>query len=187
MSPGPDLLALFGHFLVFSLLSIGGAITVAPEMHRVLVSEMGALTDAQFTASIAIAQAAPALGAATRAANDASNALRRTEKVAAHVDTLAGNLNALTLQLTQRVDSIERITRSAEQVGNVAQSVGESLVSVALPKISDFIDDLSRNSRALERALADFKDQPQSLVFGRGPTLPGPGEEGFVAPAAGGR
>ena len=59
MSPGPDLLSLFGHFLVFSLLSIGGAITVAPEMHRVLVSEMGALTDAQFTASIAIAQAAP--------------------------------------------------------------------------------------------------------------------------------
>ncbi len=59
MNAGPDLLSLFGHFLVFSLLSIGGAITVAPEMHRVLVSEMGALTDAQFTASIAIAQAAP--------------------------------------------------------------------------------------------------------------------------------
>lgn len=52
-------LALFGHFLLFSLLSIGGAITVAPEMHRVLVGEMGVLTDAQFNSSIAIAQAAP--------------------------------------------------------------------------------------------------------------------------------
>ncbi len=54
-----DWLALFGHFLVFSLLSIGGAITVAPEMHRVLVDQMGLLTDAQFNASIAIAQASP--------------------------------------------------------------------------------------------------------------------------------
>jgi chromate transporter len=54
-----DLAALFSHFLLLSLLAIGGAIIVAPDMHRVLVGEMGALTDAQFTASIAIAQAAP--------------------------------------------------------------------------------------------------------------------------------
>ena len=54
-----DWLALFGHFLLFSLLSIGGAITVAPEMHRVLVERMGLLTDPQFSASIAIAQSAP--------------------------------------------------------------------------------------------------------------------------------
>ena len=54
-----DWLSLFGHFLLFSLLSIGGAITVAPEMHRVLVERMGLLTDPQFSASISIAQAAP--------------------------------------------------------------------------------------------------------------------------------
>ena len=54
-----ELLALFGHFLMLSLLSIGGAITVAPDMHRVMVDEMGLLTDAQFTSSIAIAQASP--------------------------------------------------------------------------------------------------------------------------------
>lgn len=54
-----DLAALFGHFLLLSLLAIGGAIVVAPDMHRVLVEQMGALTDAQFAASIAIGQAAP--------------------------------------------------------------------------------------------------------------------------------
>ncbi|KNZ31620.1 MAG: chromate transporter [Methylibium sp. NZG] len=55
----PDLLAMFGHFLVLSLLSVGGAITTAPEMHRYLVTQQGWLTDLQFSASIAIAQAAP--------------------------------------------------------------------------------------------------------------------------------
>ena len=54
-----DWLALFLHYLSLSLLSIGGAITTAPDMHRFLVDQQGWLTDAQFSASIAIAQAAP--------------------------------------------------------------------------------------------------------------------------------
>ena len=56
---GSDLLGLFGHFLVLSLLAVGGAITTVPDMHRFIVTEHHWLTDAQFTASIAIAQAAP--------------------------------------------------------------------------------------------------------------------------------
>ena len=47
------------HFLMLSLLATGGAISLAPEMHRYMVSETGLLTDAQFTSSIAIAQSAP--------------------------------------------------------------------------------------------------------------------------------
>ncbi len=51
--------ALFFHYLSLSLLSVGGAITTAPDMHRFLVDQQHWLTDAQFNASIAIAQAAP--------------------------------------------------------------------------------------------------------------------------------
>lgn len=54
-----DWFALFVHYLTLSLLSIGGAITTAPDMHRFLVDQQHWLTDAQFNASIAIAQAAP--------------------------------------------------------------------------------------------------------------------------------
>jgi chromate transporter len=54
-----DWLSLFGHFLMLSMLAIGGAIATAPEMHRYVVGQQGWLTDAQFTASIALAQAAP--------------------------------------------------------------------------------------------------------------------------------
>jgi chromate transporter len=57
--PAIDWLALFGHFLLLSLLAIGGAITIAPDLHRVMVDQMGLLSDAQFSASIAIAQASP--------------------------------------------------------------------------------------------------------------------------------
>jgi chromate transporter len=54
-----DWVNLFIHYLSLSLLSIGGAVTTAPDMHRFLVDQQGWLTDAQFNASIAIAQAAP--------------------------------------------------------------------------------------------------------------------------------
>lgn len=55
----PELGALMLHFLMLSLLSIGGAITTAPDMHRYLVDERHWLTDQSFTSSIALAQAAP--------------------------------------------------------------------------------------------------------------------------------
>jgi chromate transporter len=55
----PDWLSLLGHYMALSLLCVGGAITTAPDMHRFLVQEKAWLTDPQFSASIAIAQAAP--------------------------------------------------------------------------------------------------------------------------------
>jgi chromate transporter len=54
-----DWLMLFLKYLMLSLLSIGGAITTASEMHRYLVGQQQWLTDAQFNDSIALAQAAP--------------------------------------------------------------------------------------------------------------------------------
>ena len=62
MSMAPTLtnwLDLFLHFASLSLLAVGGAITTAPDMHRYLVSEQGWLSEAQFTSSIALSQAAP--------------------------------------------------------------------------------------------------------------------------------
>jgi chromate transporter len=54
-----DWLTMFLHYLSLSLLSVGGVISTAPDMHRFLVADQHWLTDAQFNASIALAQAAP--------------------------------------------------------------------------------------------------------------------------------
>jgi len=53
------LIGLFTHFFMLSLLAVGGAISTAPDMQRYLVVDQHWLTDAQFSSSIAIAQAAP--------------------------------------------------------------------------------------------------------------------------------
>lgn len=54
-----DWFNLFLHYAALSLLSMGGAITTAPEMHRYLVDEKHWLSDASFSSSIALAQSAP--------------------------------------------------------------------------------------------------------------------------------
>ena len=54
-----DWLTLLTHFLSLSLLAVGGVISTVPDMHRTLVEQNRWLSDGQFNASIAIAQAAP--------------------------------------------------------------------------------------------------------------------------------
>ena len=54
-----DWWALLAQFLSLSLLAVGGAISTAPDMHRYLVTQQHWLSEAQFSSSIALAQAAP--------------------------------------------------------------------------------------------------------------------------------
>jgi len=56
---GADWWALFAHFLAMSMLAIGGAVAVAPEIHRYVVEQRGWIDDSQFSAAIALAQASP--------------------------------------------------------------------------------------------------------------------------------
>lgn len=54
-----DWVSLFHHFLIMSMLSIGGTIATLPEMHRFLVDQHHWLSESQFNASVAIGQASP--------------------------------------------------------------------------------------------------------------------------------
>ena len=54
-----DWWSLFIHFLSLSLLAVGGAMTTAPDIYRYLIDEQHWLSPEQFSASIALGQAAP--------------------------------------------------------------------------------------------------------------------------------
>jgi phospholipid/cholesterol/gamma-HCH transport system substrate-binding protein len=45
-------------------------------------------------------------------------------------------------------------------------------------------EETSRAVRQLGRAVTSINENPQSLIFGAGPVVPGPGEPGFVVPGA---
>jgi phospholipid/cholesterol/gamma-HCH transport system substrate-binding protein len=100
-------------------------------------------------------------------------------KAFARADVLMQNLNRLTVELTGRVDALERVAQGVEQVGGAAQSVSTAAVSDTLPRIHNLLEELGRTSRSLERLLADLNDEPATIVFGRPAAVPGPGEPGF--------
>ena len=100
-------------------------------------------------------------------------------KAIAKADQLMVSLNKLTLELTQRVDTLERVAKGAEQVGGAAQSVSGAAVSETLPRIHILVEELGRTSRSLERLLSDLNEEPATIVFGRPAAVPGPGEPGF--------
>ena len=54
-----DWLTLFVHFLMLSLMSLGGAISTTSEMQRYLVERQGWLSQTQFADSVALAQSSP--------------------------------------------------------------------------------------------------------------------------------
>jgi chromate transporter len=55
----PSLTGLFLRFCLFSLMAVGGATALIPEMHRQVVELNGWMSNADFAALFAIAQAAP--------------------------------------------------------------------------------------------------------------------------------
>ncbi len=71
-------------------------------------------------------------------------------------------------------------------VVTVPGSRGELANALRLDVIVDdqLLDELGRNSRNLGRLIDDLSANPSSLVFGRSPQSPGPGEPGFVFGAA---
>jgi chromate transporter len=54
-----DWLNLFAHYLLLSVMSVGGAISTSSEMHRFLVEQHHWLSQDQFSQAITLAQAAP--------------------------------------------------------------------------------------------------------------------------------
>lgn len=55
----PLILEIFIRFFMLSLLATGGALALAPTMHKYLVVEKGLINDTQFISSVALAQSAP--------------------------------------------------------------------------------------------------------------------------------
>jgi phospholipid/cholesterol/gamma-HCH transport system substrate-binding protein len=99
--------------------------------------------------------------------NDTGMALKRA-------DTLLANIN-------QRVESFERAAKSAEQLGNNGAALTEVMMTETVPRLNVLLEDVQRSSRGLERLLNEVNEQPQSLIFGRSTTPPGPGEPGFAS------
>lgn len=99
---------------------------------------------------------------------DAGAALRSVKSVTDEVAITTRRLNAPDGPLTKLTE------------GGTALAAGVQTFSAAtLPKLTEVADETARTMRQLRRTVSAVDDNPQSLIFGNGAPLAGPGEPGF--------
>ena len=100
---------------------------------------------------------------------DARAALQAVKSVTGEIGVTAQRLNAPGGPLDKLTD------------GGTALAAGvETFSAATLPKLGEVADETARTMRQLRRTVNAVDDNPQSLIFGNGPAVPGPGETGFT-------
>ena len=117
------------------------------------------------------------LASVREALSDAN--LKRLNAILAHLEQTAGQAAPLTVEMRALVASMQGLSK---RLGDMGGALGDDLSGKTLPGINSVVQELHYNSRQLTRILGNFEEAPQSLVFGRPATPPGPGEPGFAVP-----
>ena len=112
-------------------------------------------------------------GATLKSAQGVATDARRTLTA---LDQVVGQARQGMAQLNGPGGIIERVDAGANTV-----------TQTTLPRIQNLTEDASRTIRRLDRIANTLGENPQALLYGSGAVAPGPGEPGFVAPAAASR
>ncbi len=88
-----------------------------------------------------------------------------------HLDQLLGKINITVAKVNQKEGIFDSLSQSTQEL------------ATTIPELRKVSNSIARNSNNLDKVLHQLEENPQSLLFGRPPSLPGPGESGFVSPA----
>ena len=89
-------------------------------------------------------------------------------------------VTALTGKMTEKGGVLDQLSLGSAALAGSVQTLNAN----TLPRAARAADDTGKSARNISRVINQLGDNPQSLIYGSGSALPGPGEPGFVAPAA---
>ena len=122
----------------------------------------------------------PALAALPPLIERTKDTMGTVKAAASDVSRVANNANTTVTRLNAKDGPVERL---GDGTRALAQAV-DSFNAATLPRVNRVADDTSRAVRRLGRTADSINDNPQSLLFGNGGVVAGPGEPGFSAPPA---
>jgi len=130
--------------------------------------------------------------------NHISQILQNIDKATKNFDDIAGHLqpvlssfSELTIEsgiLIKRLDQLLGELNLAAAKANQKEGIFDNLsqstqeLAITIPELRKLSHSLLRNSSNLDKVLHQLEENPQSLIFGRSPSSPGPGETGFIPP-----
>lgn len=106
-----------------------------------------------------------------------------SERLGASADSVRASANEFKRMSARMNEPGGTLDKIAEGTGALV-ATGQALSSTLVPRLNRTADDTARAVRQVGRVADSVTDNPQSLLLGKGHTRPGPGESGFVTPAA---
>jgi len=138
------------------------------------------------------------LGSLERITSDLEVTAQRLPSTLARVDSLLSEenrrlvtgtlegLNATAKDLPELARETQRLVKDAREmagkVGRLSDEAASTAVAVreeTLPRINSLAESVERDSQRFGRLSLQLDREPQSVIFGRKPGRPGPGEPGF--------
>lgn len=122
----------------------------------------------------------PAVAALRPLADEFVRSSRQARRAVEGLYETSERFGRLATELQDRLPLVDRLGEAGLRLGATAQSIGRGLVGDQTPS-TPLVQSLGQAADAIDRAALQWADQPQSVIFGRSPPPPGPGEPGFVA------
>ncbi|HRO51884.1 MAG TPA: MlaD family protein [Alicycliphilus sp.] len=122
----------------------------------------------------------PALAGMPALTQDAQQTLQALRQAGASAAGAADEVNQAVRALRADGGPLTEISSSARSLAVAVDRFGR----VTLPRVNNAADETAQAARRLGRTVSGIGDNPQSLIYGPGRGAAGPGEPGFVAPAA---
>lgn len=107
--------------------------------------------------------------------------MQRFSQTLAHVEKTAGEAAPLTRDVRELVGRLNQLAKRAESVLGAEGDPSPGRATVQ--RANRMLDEVGLAVRQLNRLVESLEESPQSLLFGRPPAPPGPGEPGFNAGA----
>lgn len=120
----------------------------------------------------------PALAALPALAGNADKTLASLQAAGTQVSDMASEMG----RTVQRLNAPDGVLEQARQGTQTFARAVDRLNTSTLPRIERASDATARAARQLGRVAEGVSDNPQSLLYGSGSALPGPGETGFATP-----
>lgn len=110
--------------------------------------------------------------------------LKSLPELTSKTNSLLGNADRLVKDTDQLVRNINHVVEEVNQQGGIFDNLSQSAEELAdtIPRVQEAIEGVKHGTQSVDRVLLQLEEQPRSLLFGKAPSPPGPGENGFISP-----
>ena len=104
---------------------------------------------------------------------DSQESLRRS---LANIEDATGGVKPVIDDSRKVLANMRQLSDKLDKLGT---EISSEITDSTLPKVNQLVEQLGQDTQDFHRLMLQIEREPQSLVFGRGPRQPGPGEPGF--------